>query len=400
VEAFKANVDLADREIQDWQQSRNSMFSNDPILNDMVQQRESLNSRLISLSALYREQDRVSANRISTAQRSISIIAIERNNLRDLDILTHDETIRLRNLNTQISSLNETIAHESRERTRRNNEVSSLERSIVNQQAVIDERRQLIDVDNRDRTQTLIGKRDMAASAYLQAETELADFISENEKASSATFLHDSSLINNMITLKFIQDLRNDPEATYEEKATAVKIMQIRFLIMALFLIMDLAPFLVILLHKKGKYEALKEAELESAVALIAIETQQNILQGQIEIQAHHKFMRNQIESQRIINEAETLAQQSKSIYDILCKARAEAMQSIYFVNDDLNLGDDTENIIKDILQNTQKEITFNLYTSRDRTHMNFIKDVNHDDEVTYQPSNFQCTLSTDLYST
>jgi hypothetical protein len=378
-EILKARLDAVDEEIQTWHVERSAVFTSDPILSDHVQQRDSLVSRLDSMTTQYMALNRISAERISSAQRSIAAITKELNELNELNNLGSEDVLRQRELNAQRASFNAAIAHETNERTRRNTEINNLERQISAQQENIEQRRYQIDGDNRERTRELGIKREMAAVALANAETENAAYVAANEMASYETFSQDS-LINSLNTLRFIESWKADPASSFQEQETAKRIIQIRLLIMAIFLITDLAPLIIILFYKKGIYEFLRENQADCREAICSMEKQQTISEKKLEIQANGRLNKMRLESQIALNEIESFTQQSEKFYALLAEAREKAMDRIYdthrtkFKNPLEHELADTADIIQEVFRNTQSMSTKMFDSMQTNDHLNFIR--------------------------
>ena len=385
-ESLKLRIDAVDEEIQAWNRERNALFASDPILSDHIAQREALVSRLNSMTVQYGDLNRISADRISQAQRSVAAITNELNALNNLDSESRsaEVVLRQRELNSQRASFNAVITHENNERNRRNSELSNLQQRIESAQEEISQRRQQIDVDNRDRSREIALKRETAVAAFTNAEAENAIFITENNQASFDTFSKDS-LINNLNTLQFIQSWRDDPAATFEEQETAKNIERIRFLIMALFLITDLAPLTILLFYKPGVYELLKEAQQESQESICELEKQQLISEKELEIKAMSKFNKRKIESQISFNEIENLPKQAEDFYALIAGFREKTMDKVYDTHkskfkDPLEFElADTASIIKKVFENTQNMATKMFESMQTNDLLSFNKKTNGD---------------------
>ena len=382
-EAMRTRINAVDEEIQAWHIKQSALFASDPILSDYISQRETLVTRLDSMTAQYNDLNRISGDRISAAQRSIAAIVNELNNL-DSDSRTADVTLRQRELNGQRASFNAVITHENGERNRRNLEITNLQQRIEAVQEDISQRRQQIDADNRERSRELSLKREAAVAAFTKADVENTTFIAENNQASFSTFSKDS-LINNLNTLRFVQSLKDDPTATFEERETAKNIVRIRYLIMALFLITDLAPMTILMFYKPGVYELLKEAEAESHESICELEKQQKIAEKELEIKATTKFNKRKIESQISFNEIENLPKQADDFYALITGFREKTMNKVYDTHkskfkDPLEFElADTASIIKNVFENTQNMATKMFESMQTNDLMSFTKKTNGD---------------------
>jgi hypothetical protein len=240
---------------------------------------------------------------------------------------------------------------------------------------------QIIDIDNRQRSQELIANRAAASSAYAQAEADFAAFRKKNEDAIVDSI--SDNLISNLNTLAFIESLRNSPSATFEEKATAMKITKIRYLIMAALIILDTIPLAIMLMSKRGIYESLKEKEQECREAILDVETQQKIQEKELEIQAKHRSTKMQIESKATFCEMENFYKETKNFNELQCKGRTEVMEPIHDLAErkltdpkELDVPD-TEVFINDNFLKTQELAANMFWASQNRRHQVFVKKTN-----------------------
>jgi uncharacterized membrane protein len=378
VEVLREQLASIDLEIQEWERGRMAIFSSDPILADLIQLRTSLESRLNAVSAQHRESNRLSADRISSAQRQVASINTELNNLGSDNLSTADFQ-RRQELTSQRASFNAIITHENAERNRRNAEITTIEQRIAAQQNLIDERRNLLDADNRGRATVLFDRRALATTAFTEAENNLTANIDDNNRAASETYSQDN-LINSLITIQFIQSLRNHPDATYEERATATKVSQIRFLIMAIFIILDLSALLIIALGKSGIYDCKKEKELEFEEIVCDIEKERKIAEKRLDVHAEMESNRQKVNSQVVYNDIENFTQQAKDFYILLNNARENAMKEVHAIEQSKfkdKLGFellDTIKTIKEVFQNTQSRATKMFDSLQNNYQMNFLK--------------------------
>jgi hypothetical protein len=237
---------------------------------------------------------------------------------------------------------------------------------------------------HRDRSRELSIKREAAVSAFTNSETENEIFIAENNQASFDTFSRDS-LINNLNTLLFIQSWKDDPAATFEEQETAKNIERIRFLIMALFLITDMAPLTILLFYKPGVYELLKQHQQESQEAICELEKQQMIAEKELEIKATSKFNKRKIESQISFKEIENLPKQAENFYALIAGFREKTMDKVYDTHkskfkDPLETElADTVSIIKRVHENTQSMAAKMFESMQTNTLLSFTQKTNND---------------------
>jgi hypothetical protein len=247
----------------------------------------------------------------------------------------------------------------------------------------------IIDRDNRQMSHELAIRREIAASAYTKAEADIAAFIAENEAAVSDTFTR-NTLINNLNSLAFLENLKNSPTASFEERSTARKITQIRWLIILTLIILDLTPLLIVLLYKNGIYESIKEKEHENRVAILDIEAEQQLQERMIEIQqelkekelktqAMHRSIKLKIDSQMTFNEYRNFYQDTKNFNDLQCKGRDDIMHTIHYLSEKKLIDPkerevaDTEDYAKDTFEKTQDMAANMFWSNQSSIHLGFI---------------------------
>jgi len=255
-EALAERLRVAEQELDNWQlRGSNEFFGENYVLAGIMGQLSSLQSQLDSLSMQHRSEDQNSSRGIAEAQTAIIGLTNELNGL------DPDDVQRRLDLNSRLIPFNNIIVFEKSEIQRRANERATLQQRITTQQRTVDDHVQRLSFHGEERTRTLEARHQNVVAALAATEANIATERAINEDAIFYTIFSDS-LVNRMNSILFLRERRNHADATFEEKATAARILNMQIIFMALILIVDLAaPIIMLFYGSGGEYELRKEAQ-------------------------------------------------------------------------------------------------------------------------------------------
>jgi len=176
---------------------RKQAFDNDPIIKQLIAQRDDFQRRHNALDSRYKELNATSNNRISSAQNEIKIID---NHLAQVRHHSHESQIRIWENSKRTHNAN--ITHEKDNIKKRNDELSALNTLITGERNKIANRRNEISADFK-RKEELLDER----KSNLQKEFDSITVYVDNEirKTNTVSQVFDKdNLINNIIAISHL----------------------------------------------------------------------------------------------------------------------------------------------------------------------------------------------------
>lgn len=262
-----ASKDLSDAESEliDWGKTKNENYKKDPIVNQLTNEKNNLVSnyeiKKISyqnLNSTSNENQRQAQSDINSVQNQISRIKNNSNSL------TSYEINQINNLENSQSNYINSRNYYRNEINTRNKELNKLNSEIQNKQNEIDKRIVVIDADNQKITEQIIDRNKRLTESKNDVSKEV-QIVSKKNLQSSYTFRF-NNLINNLIAIGYLEKWADDPKADIGEKAIAKKVIFVRWLLMILILVIDIAPIVIKLLIKRGCYENEKDKILDDKI--------------------------------------------------------------------------------------------------------------------------------------
>ena len=338
----------AENELIQWSKDKDAKYEKDPIVKKLIEEKNSQISNYENLNARYKSLNSKSSQRQTSAQSSINSISRQISDIKNGRELVSDlEQQQINNLRNSMSSYISTRNYERNQINLRNRELGALNSKIKSKQKEIDSRIEEIDEENKKITDQIIEKKNRL-NIEKDSISNNANIVYNKNKEVSDVFEH-NNLINNIIAIGYLEKWKNDPNANLGEKEIAKKVIFVRWLLMILILIIDIAPIVIKLLIKRGSYEDEKEKIEEN-----------NKLKSQADIIAFSKYYPDKAmqiaEYKAKIEELDAIKNANVSLYKIIDKLRIDSFKQIRKITNGFKSKGKTVTGLQDKMETQLKE--------------------------------------------